>query len=160
MPYPREIQREQTHQCRREYITGPFVQRPGDAIGDAGPQATEDRAQRQRQEEGTERGQSRLLHLRHVANRGQSRREVPRRGSAGRGQSLLDTDRTGAESLFSAAEPLLVAGYEGLEKAEPTIPPEARPNLREALERLVHLYTAWDKPAEAAKWRATLVATK
>jgi hypothetical protein len=26
----------------------------------------------------------------------------------------------------------------------------------EALERLVHLYDAWDKPAEAAKWRKEL----
>ena len=36
------------------------------------------------------------------------------------------------------------------------IPPHAKNNLRDALERLVQLYTAWDKPAEAAKWQTML----
>jgi len=61
------------------------------------------------------------------------------------------------QGQHAAAEPLLLSGYEeGLEKTEPTIPPQGKYNLRDALERLVQLYTAWDKPAEAEKWRAKL----
>jgi len=70
-------------------------------------------------------------------------------------QSLLGAALLGQDQ-HAAAEPLLLSGYEGLEKTEPTIPPQAKYNLRDALERLVQLYTAWGKPAEAAKWRARL----
>jgi hypothetical protein len=41
-----------------------------------------------------------------------------------------------------------------------SIPPAAQPRLAEALRRLVDLYTAWDKPDEAAKWQAELEAIK
>jgi hypothetical protein len=36
------------------------------------------------------------------------------------------------------------------------IPPAAQPRLPEAIRRLVDLYTAWDKLAEAMKWQAVL----
>ncbi len=36
------------------------------------------------------------------------------------------------------------------------IPPAARPRLAEAIRRLVDLYTAWEKPDEAAKWQEIL----
>ncbi len=51
---------------------------------------------------------------------------------------------------FEEAEPLLIEGYKGL-KASPETPTA---KACAALERLVKLYEAWDKPDEAAKWRA------
>ena len=39
---------------------------------------------------------------------------------------------------------------------EAKIPPDAKPRLTEALERLVQLYDAWSKPDQAAAWRARL----
>ena len=38
-----------------------------------------------------------------------------------------------------AAEPLLLAGYEGLKRGEADLPPRSRVHLTEALERLVEL---------------------
>jgi serine/threonine protein kinase/tetratricopeptide (TPR) repeat protein len=70
-------------------------------------------------------------------------------------QSLLGGALLGQQK-YAEAEPLLVQGYTGLKKHETTIPGSARGNLVEALQRLVQLYDAWDKPAEAAKWRTEL----
>ena len=64
------------------------------------------------------------------------------------------------------AQPLLLQGYEGMKQREaktpgadsPDSPPEVR--LTQALERLVQLYDAWDKPDEVAKWRTELEKTK
>jgi len=39
---------------------------------------------------------------------------------------------------------------------EAKIPPAAKSRLPEAIRRLVDLYTAWEKPEEAAKWRKEL----
>ena len=39
---------------------------------------------------------------------------------------------------------------------EAKIPPAAKTRLSEAIRRLIDLYTAWDKPDEAEKWRAKL----
>ncbi|MBX9625937.1 MAG: hypothetical protein K2X82_19210, partial [Gemmataceae bacterium] len=54
------------------------------------------------------------------------------------------------------AEPLLVAGYEGLVAVRRSIPPvpQAQVNLPEAADRLVELYQKLGKPDEAARWRA------
>jgi eukaryotic-like serine/threonine-protein kinase len=57
---------------------------------------------------------------------------------------------------YAEAEPLLLQGYQGLKKREAQIPNESKIRLTEALERLVHLYDAWGKPAEADKWRKQL----
>src|SRR5262249_36466423 len=51
------------------------------------------------------------------------------------------------------AEPLLLQGYEGMKAREAKIPKGDRGRLTEALERLVQLYDAWDKPDQAAEWR-------
>ena len=51
---------------------------------------------------------------------------------------------------YAEAEPLLVAGYEGLEAREATIPPPGRPQLAEAADRVVALYEAWGRPEQAA----------
>jgi hypothetical protein len=59
------------------------------------------------------------------------------------------------------AEAHLVQGYEEMKKtAQGSGNRHARSvpvqRLSDALERLVQLYDAWGKPAEAAKWRAEL----
>ncbi len=56
------------------------------------------------------------------------------------------------------AEPLLLAGYEGIKKREATIPPQGKVRLTEALERLVQLYQATGKADEEAKWQRELEA--
>jgi uncharacterized protein (DUF2384 family) len=57
---------------------------------------------------------------------------------------------------YADAEPLLLAGYERMKQREAKIPPQGKVRLTEAAERLVSVYDAWGKPAEAAKWRKVL----
>ena len=64
------------------------------------------------------------------------------------------------QKKYAEAEPLLIAGYEGMKQREATIPPQGKDRLTEALERLVQLYEATDKPDEAAEWRKELEANK
>ena len=47
-----------------------------------------------------------------------------------------------------------------MKQREKTIPPQRQVRLTEAIERLVQLYEAMDKPDEAAKWRKELDAIK
>jgi serine/threonine protein kinase len=70
------------------------------------------------------------------------------------GAALLGQKRNGD------AEPLLRAGYDGLKKDEPALPPQARGNVTGALQRLVDLYEATGKKDEAARWRKELDAVK
>ncbi len=67
------------------------------------------------------------------------------------------------QKKFADAEPLLLAGYEGLKQRETTIPPQGSTRLPEALERLVTLYTDWHAAepdqgfdAKAAEWQTNL----
>ena len=60
------------------------------------------------------------------------------------------------QGKYAEAEPLLLAGYRGMKAREPLIPPRSRVRLAEAAGRIVALYDAWGKPAEAAAWRARL----
>ena len=55
---------------------------------------------------------------------------------------------------YGEAEPLLLRGHEGLSRRKAAIPPEARDRLPEAIDRLVELYSALDRPGELARWRA------
>jgi len=64
------------------------------------------------------------------------------------------------QKKFQEAEPLLVEGYSGMTEREAKIPPAAKSRLSEAIRRLVDLYTAWDRPEEAAKWQALLEESK
>jgi WD40 repeat protein/serine/threonine protein kinase/tetratricopeptide (TPR) repeat protein len=59
------------------------------------------------------------------------------------------------QKRYAEAEPLLLKGYEGMKQREKTIPPGGGGNLRipQALDRLIDLYTATNKPDEAKKWR-------
>jgi len=68
-------------------------------------------------------------------------------------QSMLGGALLG-QKKYAEAEPLLVKGYEGLKGREKTIPAPAKIRLHEALDRLIELYTATNKPDEAKKWRA------
>jgi tetratricopeptide (TPR) repeat protein/tRNA A-37 threonylcarbamoyl transferase component Bud32 len=64
------------------------------------------------------------------------------------GAALLGRDRD------AEAEPLLVAGYEGMTARAARIPVPERSRLREAAERVIHLYGAWNRPEQAADWKA------
>jgi serine/threonine protein kinase len=72
-------------------------------------------------------------------------------------QSLLGGALLGQKKL-PEAEPLLLAGALGLTKDEKAIPPQARRNIAEAMQRLVELYEATGKADEAAQWRKRLAA--
>jgi tetratricopeptide (TPR) repeat protein len=63
-----------------------------------------------------------------------------------------------AQRQFAQAEPLLKSGYAVLKAHEAEIDDATRLRLAKALERLVELYTKWDKPDEAAKWQQELEA--
>jgi eukaryotic-like serine/threonine-protein kinase len=52
------------------------------------------------------------------------------------------------------AEPLLLKGYEGMKQREKAIPPQAATRIPEALDRLIDLYTATNKPDDVKKWQA------
>jgi len=57
-----------------------------------------------------------------------------------------------AQSQLTEAEPRLRRAFHG---REARLGPE-HPDTIDSLRGLVHLYEAWDKPEEAAKWRAKL----
>jgi non-specific serine/threonine protein kinase/serine/threonine-protein kinase len=64
------------------------------------------------------------------------------------GESLLGQRR------YVEAEPALLTGYEGMVSREEEIPIAERSHLREAAERVVRLYESWNRPQEAAAWKA------
>ena len=47
-----------------------------------------------------------------------------------------------------------------MKEREARIPPQGKARLTEAIQRLIDLYTAWDKPDQAAEWRKKLDASK
>ena len=104
-----------------------------------------------------------LLHLRRYAEAEPHLREVlavrtkkePDAWATFNTRSMLGGALLG-QKQYAEAEPLLVEGYKGMKAREKTIPQSGGGELRipEALDRLIELYTATDKPDEAAKWRA------
>jgi tetratricopeptide (TPR) repeat protein len=68
-------------------------------------------------------------------------------------QSMLGASLLG-QKKYADAEPLLLKGYEGLKEREKSLGPRDAPRLPEAIDRLIELYTATNKPDEAKKWRA------
>jgi serine/threonine protein kinase/tetratricopeptide (TPR) repeat protein len=70
-------------------------------------------------------------------------------------QSMLGGALLG-QKKHADAEPLLLAGYNGLRQRAAKIPPLRKQLLTDALERLVQCYDASGKPDEAAKWRKDL----
>jgi serine/threonine protein kinase len=74
-------------------------------------------------------------------------------------RSMLGQALAGQE-IFSEAEPLLLAGYEGLKGHEATIPPAGKIRLTEALQRLVDFYAATAQAEKADEWRKKLEETE
>jgi serine/threonine protein kinase/tetratricopeptide (TPR) repeat protein len=64
------------------------------------------------------------------------------------GRALLE------QRSYSEAEPLLLTGYQRLRAREGSLPQTARPSIAEALDGLIALYTATDRPGDARKWQA------
>jgi hypothetical protein len=59
-----------------------------------------------------------------------------------------------AQKKFDAAEPLLIAGYEGMKSRELKIGRQNMASLKEALERLEAFYASSTQPQKAAAWKA------
>jgi eukaryotic-like serine/threonine-protein kinase len=72
-------------------------------------------------------------------------------------KSLLGGALLGQQK-YDEAVPLLLGGYQGLKERAARIVPNGHGELTAALERLVRLYDAWEKPDQAAKWRKELEA--
>jgi WD40 repeat protein/serine/threonine protein kinase len=70
-------------------------------------------------------------------------------------QSMLGGSLLG-QKKYADAEPLLLKGYKGMKQRAQTIPRFGGGELRipQAIDRLIELYTAMNKPDEAKKWRA------
>ena len=66
-------------------------------------------------------------------------------------QSMLGGALLG-QKKYADAEPLLLKGYEGMKQREKAIPKEGAIRIPEALDRLIELYTATNKPDEVTKW--------
>jgi tetratricopeptide (TPR) repeat protein len=78
-------------------------------------------------------------------------------GAALLGQAKADSDPAAApSSRFTTAETLLQTGYQGLIAHKDQIPYDADFRIAESIRQLIDLYTAWQKPDEAAKWQAEL----
>jgi tetratricopeptide (TPR) repeat protein len=61
------------------------------------------------------------------------------------------------QKKYADAEPLLLKGYEGIKARQAQMPPlYARFRVNEAGQRIVQLYEAWNRPEDAAEWRAKL----
>jgi eukaryotic-like serine/threonine-protein kinase len=58
------------------------------------------------------------------------------------------------QKMYHDAYPLLLKGYEGMKQREKTIPAQSMKFMGAALDRLVELYTATNKPDEVKKWKA------
>ena len=60
------------------------------------------------------------------------------------------------QKKYADAEPLLLKGYEGMKEREKSIPKSGGGEKRipEALDALIELYTATNKPEEVKKWQA------
>src|SRR5262249_12980415 len=70
-------------------------------------------------------------------------------------QSRLGASRLG-QAKYAEAEPLLLAGYEGLKAREATIPAPSKSRLTEAGARVVRLDEDWGQAEKATQWRAKL----
>ncbi len=68
-------------------------------------------------------------------------------------KSLLGGALLGQQK-YANAEPLLLAGYEGMKQREAAIPEQGKLRLPEAVDRLIELYSAINKPDELKKWQA------
>ena len=84
-------------------------------------------------------------------------RDAPDRWERFLCQSLLGAAMAG-EKKYAGAEPLLLAGYQGMLERKTRIPALEWSSLRWAGESVVELYRAWGKPGKAAEWRQKIAA--
>ena len=73
--------------------------------------------------------------------------------------TTFDTQSTLGGSLlgqkkYAESEPLLLKGYAGMKQREQSIRPSELLQLPKALDRLIELYSATNKPDEVKKWQA------
>jgi hypothetical protein len=61
-----------------------------------------------------------------------------------------------AQGQYAEAEPLVIAGYEGLKALEPKMPPVIKVDITEAGKQVVQFYQAWGKPEKAEESRRKL----
>jgi eukaryotic-like serine/threonine-protein kinase len=86
------------------------------------------------------------------------RNSQPDHWTTARAGSILGEALTARQS-FQEAEELLLTAERSLAEKRDKIPPIERDlTLRDAIDRLIRLYDAWGKPAEAEKWRNRLQA--
>jgi hypothetical protein len=57
------------------------------------------------------------------------------------------------QGQYAAAEPLLRDGYEGMKQRADKVPAQARSELARALDRLITLAEATERPEDARKWK-------
>ncbi len=81
------------------------------------------------------------------------------KGAVGSGtrQEVTAEVKAKADKLLAEAEPLLVAGYDGLKKTEATIPAQGKQHIELVRRALVRLYRLMGKPDQAAKYEAQAV---
>ncbi len=72
-----------------------------------------------------------------------------------RSEALLGECLAG-QKQWSAAEPLLLEGYGGMQKNSVHIPAAEKKWLKRSGEQIVALYSQSNRPAQAAEWRAKL----
>ena len=67
-------------------------------------------------------------------------------------QSLLGASLEG-QARYAEAEPLLIAGYQGIALHAASIPFDNKTVLQQAGDRILQLYRDWGKPEKFAEWR-------
>ncbi|HEY7387982.1 MAG TPA: hypothetical protein VH640_05705, partial [Bryobacteraceae bacterium] len=70
-----------------------------------------------------------------------------------RAESLLGASLAG-QKKYAEAEPLLLAGYRGMEQRKEQMGLPNKYHWDRAREWIVQLYEAWGKPDRAAEWRS------
>jgi tetratricopeptide (TPR) repeat protein len=66
-------------------------------------------------------------------------------------ENILGASLAG-QTRYAEAEPLLIAGYDGLVRRQATMPADSRPVLERAGQWIIGLYQDWGKPEKAAAW--------
>ena len=67
-------------------------------------------------------------------------------------ESLLGASLAG-QRKYAEAEPLLLAGYQGMQARKKTMPASERYRLDGVRGWMIQLYQAWGKPEKVAGWR-------
>ncbi len=86
-------------------------------------------------------------------------KELPQDWQRYRAQSLLG-GVLASQRKFAEAEPLLLAGYDGLSRLAASLPPGDSAVITEAAQRLVAYYTSAGQPEKAAEWSKKLAQNK